>query len=447
MLSREEALSINIQNLKRVHFIGIVSGFNSFCANYLLERNIKVTASEINQNNKEAQDWIKKGVLYPGGHNAQYITNDIDLVVFPNGPIPGNPECEETERKAIPAITVGQMLGIISKNFKVIAVAGTHGKTTTSALIVWLLYKKYGIKSNFVIGDKILQWNQSWNYNKNSKYLVIEACEYKKQFLDRAPSPYISVITNIELDHTDFYHSQEEYNIAFSEFISNSKNVVIDTESINVKEVLKKSNNAFKITDIKDIRDKYLNVKSPLIGNHNRENVLKACGVAEILDIPPSFGEFPGVESRFEYKGNTKNGMKIFSDYAHNPQKIEACLQGAKEGFPSKRIILVWEPHSYERTNTFKQQFSESLEIADIVMIPDIFAPVREQEQYKDIISAESFVQYLKERHPEQEILYSKDFQKTSELLLDSEYDNKYIAILASAGNLKDIIPMLNLTQ
>jgi UDP-N-acetylmuramate-alanine ligase len=89
MLSREKAFSINIQNLKKVHFIGIISAFDSFCAEYLLEKGVKITASEIKQDNKEAQDWIKRGVLYPGGHDAKYITNDVDLVVFPNGPIPG----------------------------------------------------------------------------------------------------------------------------------------------------------------------------------------------------------------------------------------------------------------------------------------------------------------------------------------------------------------------
>jgi UDP-N-acetylmuramate--alanine ligase len=224
MLKREDALNIDLDSLRKVHFIGITSAFDSFCAEYLLNLGKYVTASEFHQELPEAKEWRERGILYEGGHSATYITNDLDLVVFPNGPIPGNPECEETERKNIPAITVGQMLGIISKNFKVIAIAGTHGKTTTSALTVWLLYKGLGIKPNFVIGDKILNWNQSWNYNKDSEYLVVEACEYKKQFLDRAPNPYISVLTNVELDHTDYYHSQEEYNHAFSEFISNSKN-------------------------------------------------------------------------------------------------------------------------------------------------------------------------------------------------------------------------------
>jgi len=339
------------------------------------------------------------------------------------------------------------MLGLISKQFKVIAIAGTHGKTTTSALIVWLLYKAYGIKPNFVIGDKILNWNQSWNYNKESKYLIVEACEYKKQFLDRAPSPYIAVLTNVELDHTDFYHSQSEYNSAFSEFVSNSQNIIADLKGENIKDVIEKSNKKFNIFDLSRINEKYSSLKLPLVGKYNRENMLRACGVGEILDIEPFLEDFPGVESRFEYKGITENGMKIFLDYAHNPKKISSCLEVAKEEYTDKKVVFVWEPHSFERTYSFKEEFAKSINDADIVMIPDIFAPIREREEYKDVISAESFVEFLKERNPQKEILFTQSYEKTKELLLDRKYNDQYIAILASAGNLKDILPSLKLEK
>jgi len=447
MLSREEALNLDLNNFKKVHLIGITSAFNSFCANYLLEEGIEVTASEYNQDCKEAKGWIDRGILYPGGHSAKYITKDIDLVIFPNGPIPGNPECEETEKKGIPTITIGQLTGLISKNFKVVAIAGTHGKTTTSALVAWLFYKSLDKKPNFIIGDKILDWNQSWNYNPNSEYLVIEACEYKKQFLDRAPQSYITVITNIELDHTDFYPTQDSYNSAFSEFISNSEYVITDTSELNIVEVLKEVSSEIKVVDMNKFKDKYSNVKSSLIGEHNRENVLRACGVAEVLNIQPFFEDFPGVNSRFEYKGNTPNGMKTYSDYAHNPRKIKACLNGTREAFPDKKIVFVWEPHSYERTYTFKEDFVKSLELADIIYIPNIFAPVREQEEYKDVISTESFVEFLQGGYPKKEIIHTKTLEKTTQMLLGERFNDNYVTILASAGELRKIFPLLKLDK
>ena len=121
--------------MKKVHSIGITSGFNSFCAEYLLKLGVKVTASELNQTPGLSEKWIDRGVLYPGAyHDAKYITEDLDLVVFPNGPIPGNPECARAEELNIPSITLGQLTGLVTKEFKVIAIAGTHGKTTTHSI-------------------------------------------------------------------------------------------------------------------------------------------------------------------------------------------------------------------------------------------------------------------------------------------------------------------------
>jgi UDP-N-acetylmuramate--alanine ligase len=444
MLTKDEINNLDILSLHKIHFIGITSGFNSFCANYLISKGIKVTASEIKQDSPEAKEWVEKGVLYPGGHDAKYITDDVELVVYPNGPIPGNPECEATEAKGIRAITIAQMTGIISKNFKVIAIAGTHGKTTTSSLVVWLLYKQFGTLPNFIIGDNILNINKSWNYNPTVEYLVIEACEYKRQFLDRAPTPYISVLTNVELDHTDYYKSQEDYNSAFSEFISNtSKYVVLDSSGINIDDVIKNSNSNASIVDVQTIEEDYTDVRGNLRGNHNKENVLRVCGVAHALDIVPNIEDFPGVASRFEYKGDTANGIPVYLDYAHNPKKIMSCLQEAKEMYPNKKIVFVWQPHSFERTYSFQDEFAHSLGNADIILIPNIFAPTREQDQFKDLITAESFVAYLKEKNSDKEISYTKDFENTANIINNEKYNDEYVCVLASAGDLKEILSML----
>jgi len=440
---------ININNLKKVHFIGITSAFNAFCANYLLGRGITVTASENNQSLEDAKEWIKRGVLYPGKHSGKYITDDLDLVVFPTAPMPGNPECLVAEKKKLPIIDLPKLVGIIGSEFKIIAIAGTHGKTTTSAITIWLLYKAFGELPNFMIGDHILGINKSWNYNPNSEYLVIEACEYKKQFLDRAPNPYISVITNIELDHTDYYKSQQEYNDAFVEFLSNTqKAVIIDLKGENVGEVLGKlENKNLEILDINNFKNKYAEVTAGLRGEYNKQNVLRACGVAEYLNIDVNIEDFPGVSSRFEFKGNTVNGMPVYLDYAHNPTKVKACLRATRESFKGKKIIFVWQPHSFERTYSFKEQFGNSLGDADIVYLPNIFTPSREENRYKELISEKEFVDFLKSKYPEKEILYTKNFDETSSLLLNEAYNQEYVCILASAGDLYKILPSLNLNK
>jgi len=439
---------IDISNLKNVHFIGIASGFSSFCANYLINKGVKVTASEINQESESAKEWIKRGVLYEGGHDSKYITDDLDLVVYPNGPIPGNPEYEETERKGIKSIILPKLVGEIGRDFKVIAIAGTHGKTTTSALTVWVLYKALGYLPNFIIGDNILGINKSWNYNEESEYLVIEACEYKRQFLDRAPAPYISVITNIEIDHTDYYKNQDDYNSAFSEFLSNTVGtIIIDRNGSNVEDVLKNVKGNAKIMDCAEFREECSCVEANLIGDYNKENILRALCVGKVLGFNVDMKDFPGVASRMEYLGKTKNGMPLYMDYAHNPKKIKSCLEGVKSCFPEKKILLVWQPHSYERTYTFKDQFAESISDLDTLYIPNIFSPGRESESDRKLIDVDSFVDILQKKNPEKEILNTVSFENTAEMINEKRFDNTWVGILASAGDLKKILNFIDLSK
>ncbi|MDD3474865.1 MAG: Mur ligase family protein [Candidatus Dojkabacteria bacterium] len=442
MLTKEEVENIKLEDLQRVHMIGITSGISSFVATYLLNLGVKLTASEVNQDNHVAKDWIEKGVLYAGRHDSKYITEDIDLVVFPNGPIPGNPECEKAEKLGLSTVTMGQILGLVSKRFKTIAIAGTHGKTTTSALITWLLYKEFRELPNFVIGDEILEINKSFNFNPYSEYLVLEACEYKRQFLDRAPKPYISVITNIELDHTDYYKDQEDYNSAFREFLENTElEIIYDSRGENIEQVLKDIE--IKKLDCKEIEAMYEDVTAGLFGDYNKENVLRACGVANILGIFADIEDFPGVASRFQYIGEMENGNPIYLDYAHNPKKVKSCLRAAKERFPNKKIVFIWQPHSIERSLTFENDFAKSLDDADLVLIPNIYAPLRERTLYQNKLSDKQFVKYLKEADPKKDIKYTKNFQNTAKEL--SKLGKDHVLVFASAGDLKDIFKLMDI--
>jgi UDP-N-acetylmuramate--alanine ligase len=422
--------------------IGIVSGAHELVATYLFNLGIDLTASEINQDNDVAKKWIDRGVLYKDGHNSQYISDELDLVILPNGPIPGNPEYEKAKELGLKVAKLPQILGLITSNFQTIAVAGTHGKTTTTALIIWMLYKEYRELPNFLIGGNIQGIEKEFNFNANSRYFVIEACEYKRQFLGRAPKPYITAITNVDFDHTDYYKDQEDYNSAFKEFISNTQfATVIDSRGTNIKDIVKDLD--VRVIDCKDIESLYKDVTAGLVGKHNEENVLRACGVANALGIFPDIEDYPGVKSRFEYIGKTTHGSKVFLDYAHNPKKIRACLQGTKEQFPDKKIVLIWQPHSFERCISFKEDFSKSLNGADVVMIPNIYAPIREPKKYREKLSDEEFVHYLKEKNKEKDIRYTKSFDHTAEQL--EEFGKDDILIFASAGDLKDIFKLMEI--
>lgn len=444
MLSKNEVKTLRLEDLKKVHIIGIVSGFHAFVATHLLNMGIDVKASEATQDNDIAKLWIERGVLYKGGHDANYITNELDLVIVPNGVIPGNPECEQAELLDIPMITLPEILGLITRNYKTIAVAGTHGKTTTSAVMVWMLYKEYGELPNFVIGDEILDINKTYHINNHSEYLVIESCEYKRQFLDRVPNPYISVITNVELDHLDYFKNQEDYNDAFREFISNTRyKAVIDSRKENVMDVLGDTD----YIDCKDIEGMYEGITAGLHGAFNHENVMRVCATANILGIFPDIEDFPGVASRFQYIGRTKEGNDVYLDYAHNPQKIQNCLKDAKEIYADRKIVFVWQPHSLKRSVSFKKEFAESLDDADVVLLPNIFLPLREAEIYikdenKKKMTDKEFVEFLR-KESGKDVRYTGNFENTVEEL--KQFGKEYVFVFASAGDLKDIFKLMDI--
>jgi UDP-N-acetylmuramate--alanine ligase len=187
----------------------------------------------------------------------------------------------------------------------------------------------------------------------------------------------------------------------------------------------------------------YEGVTAGLYGDYNRENVLRACGVANLLGIFPDIEDFPGVASRFEYIGKNDKGSEIYLDYAHNPKKVRSCLQAAKERFGDKKIVFVWQPHSIERSLSFKDEFASSIDDADVVLIPNIYAPIREQELYRGKISDEEFVEYLREHNQDKDIRYTKTFDNTSEQL--KEFSEDSVLIFASAGDLKDIFKLMDI--
>jgi len=345
-------------------------------------------------------------------------------------------------------------LGEITKDYKTIAVAGTHGKTTTTAAIVWVL-ESLGQRPSFVLGgndDLIIGMAKSWSYRTDAQYFVVEACEYKRQFLDRAPSPYISVITHIGLDHTDYYKDQDDYNNAFVEFIGNTqKAVVLDGRGVNERRVLESLTGFSRtVVDVSNYRGTVFPIKTKIKGVHNQENLLRAflaciqTGIDE-KDVLNALAQFPGVTSRFEPVGLTPNGNSVIKDYAHNPEKVSACLATAKQEYPDKKVIFIFQPHSYERTAHFKDEYAHAISNADVVVVPNIYAPAREKDEYGNLIDAKGFVDYLLQKNANKPIFYTIDFARTLAELkkIDALEKGSAVFVLASAGDLFKIVPDL----
>lgn len=263
-----------------------------------------------------------------------------------------------------------EVLGVISKEKFTIAVSGTHGKTTATAMIAKIMMDA-GLDPTVIIGSFLLDAERTQNKNTErtrtnfiagkSDYLVVEACEYRRSFLNLTPK--ILVITNIDADHLDYYKDLDDIKNAFAELAAKLPKdgvLVNDFEGVALPE-------GFRL-------------KIP--GRHNISNAKAALAVARALKIPDedalkSLSEFSGTWRRFEYRGKSENGALVYDDYGHHPREIEATLQGARELFPKEKIVVVFQPHLYSRTKDHLAGFGKCFALADEAVLLPIY-PARE---------------------------------------------------------------------
>jgi len=235
------------------------------------------------------------------------------------------------------------------KDLKLIAIAGTHGKTTTTGMMVWLL-KQLGIAESYSVGTT-LTFGPSGKFDPKSNYFIYECDEYDRNFLNF--SPYLSLITSIDYDHPDTYPTEAEYTAAFKQFIGQSQHTIMwqsDAEYIDAGE-----DNTWVLDET---------LRLPLAGEHNRRNatlVTKAAeylGLAKSEEVAVALGEFPGTDRRFERLGDN-----LYSDYGHHPKEIEATLQLARE--LSDHVVLVYQPHQNRRQTRIRKDYKDQFELAD----------------------------------------------------------------------------------
>lgn len=348
---------MNIFNFKKYHFIGIGGIGVSAIARMLFLQGKIVTGSD-NGQSEITEDLKKLGIKVFIGQKAENLEKDVEMVIYSVAIEENNPEIVEAKRRGLVCLSNPQMLGELSKEMFTIAVSGTHGKTTTTAMLGHIM-KKAGLDPTVIVGSKILGENSNFIAGK-SKYLVVEACEYKRSFLNLSPS--ILVITNIEADHLDYYENLEDIKSAFKE----------------LEQKVPKDGFIVKEEDYKKVKTGFDLLVS---GKHNILDAQAAIKTAELLGIPQKkskefLKDFKGTWRRLEYKGkeNNKNDGNIFyDDYAHHPTEVKASLLALREKYPEREIVCVFEPHQQSRTKLFFNDFVEALKLADRVFIAPIF--------------------------------------------------------------------------
>lgn len=366
----------DFSKLKRVHFIGIGGIGISAIARMLHLEGKHITGSD-RSHSEVTHELEKLGIHIDIGQRADNVDKKTDLVIYTVAISDDNPELVHARELGIECITYPQALGIISAQKYTLAVSGTHGKTTTTAMIAKVLMDA-GLEPTVVVGSFLKDVKSNFVAGKGM-YLVAEACEYKRSFLNL--SPKILVITNIDDDHLDYYKDIEDIKSAFVEIVEKIPKdgyLVCDREQPHIADVARKAR--CTVIDYELFSNMNLNLKVP--GDHNLANAAAVLAVADVLGLSRKSAEkslenFSGTWRRFEFKGKAKTGGLIYDDYGHHPTEIKATLKGARALFPDKRITVLFQPHLFSRTKQHLEDFSKAFVDADNVILAPIY-PARE---------------------------------------------------------------------
>ena len=384
-------------------------------AELLARRGVNVTGCDANPG--MIDDLVSLGIKVLKGHNPIHVEGVRELIVT-SAMNRSHPEIVRARELGIPVTRRAEALARAVEHGKVIGVAGTHGKTTTTVMTTAALAAA-GLKPTGIAGGRVGEWNGNLQYQGHDLF-VVEADEYDRSFLTLSPA--IAVVTNIEADHLDIYRDLEDISSSFAHFVRGAAAIVLcdddpGAHSLDLPpsaEVIR-----YGLTS-RDARLLARNVKVQgsgthfaveydgdllgdiqlrVPGNHNIRNSLAAIGVGLSLgvsfdDMRAGLAGFGGVDRRFQRLCEIA-GVTIIDDYAHHPTEINATLQAARVSYPGKRIVAAFQPHLYSRTRDFASEFGNALANADSVFLTDIY-PAREQPI--DGVSSDLIASVLRDR-------------------------------------------------
>ena len=453
--------------MTHVHFIGIGGSGLSAIARLLLESGYIVSGSDRTLT-PFAEEVRKAGATVYIGHHPRNL-KDVDWVVRSSAITDDNPEVRAAKRTGIPVFKRADFLGRLMEDKTGIAIAGTHGKTTTTAMTAWVL-SELGRDPSFIVGGVVNNFGANAHAGKG-KVFVIEADEYDNMFLGLKPQ--IAVVTSIEHDHPDFFLTLKSIYMAFEKFVdllpadgtlivcaedpgaaaliphvrNEGRNVVsygvqadmtINTPLwVQARDVQPNERGGFDFVATTNLASKTsasVRVSLQIPGEHNVRNALAVLAIIGVLGLSrkktaQALGEFTGTGRRFELRGQV-NGISLFDDYAHHPTEIKATLSGARARFPEKRIWAVWQPHTYSRTQAFFLDFARAFKDANEVIVTEVYA-AREPQQ--DFTSAEvvSAMPHLSAR-------YIKTLPEVTDYLL-AHLQSGDVVLVLSAGDADQI--------
>ena len=403
--------------MEHVHLIGIGGTGLSAIARVLLERGYRVTGSDLIFS-PLAEALERAGAEVYTGHRAEQVQG-ADIVVRSSAVPDENAEVQSALNAGIPVLKRAEFLDCLTRDDRVVAVAGSHGKTTTTAMLAWVLMK-LDQDPSFIIGGVVENLHTNARSGEGSIF-VIEADEYDEMFLGLHPE--IAVVTNVEYDHPDYYPTPEAFKGAFQDFVGNltpggtlilcaedagavslRHDITLDQDvffygfdspdfNYMARNLRKQEDGSYHYDlytgdiTVDLIEDVHLGIP----GKHNVLNSLAALAVVDQLDLSlekaiAALADFKGSGRRFDIRGEF-SGVVIIDDYAHHPTEIKATIETARDRYPDGGIWVVWQPHTFSRTMTLLDRFSTAFNGADHVLITDVY-PSREERPADFSISA-----------------------------------------------------------
>jgi len=402
-----------MEKVNKYHFIGIGGIGMSALARILLDKNITVSGSDISSG--EAIDQlVKQGAAIHKGHSEAHVSAG-DTIVFNSQIQKNNPEYLAALKLKCPMLHRSELLAHLMGGQQMLAVTGTHGKTTTSSLLTTVLIEA-GLDPTFAVGGFISGLNGKWG---KGNLCVAEADESDGTFLNYLPEG--AILTNVEADHLDFYQNTEALKQAFQAFFDKVKNerwLFYCGDDPLLRQIAKnrgcsygfEPHNALRIEHYRqsgwisqfdlNVEGKlYSDIKFALVGEHNAHNAAAVFGLClrlgvDAMVIRKAFEHFPGVGRRAEKRGE-KGGVLFLDDYGHHPTEVKATLRAVKNAVQERRLVVFFQPHRYTRTRDFMQEFSTAFEWADKLYVTDIYSAF---EQPIEGVSAQLLVEMIKKK-------------------------------------------------
>jgi len=417
-------------NKPNVHFIGIGGIGTSALARWFLSYGYNVSGSDISYS-EIISDLRRRGIRVFIGHRAKNLSRNANLAIFSAAVPANNPERQKAAQMGIPAESYAEAVGELTKKYKTIAVAGAHGKSTTTALLSLALISA-GLDPTVIIGTKLKEFGNSNFKNGRGGYLVLEADEYQQSFLNY--SPIAAIILNIDAEHLDFYKNLTNIKKTFLKFIESIRPNGILVVNKDDKNIFNLKNRIEKIGKKRNLEIRWYSRHSPALadlrrvikipGEHNASNALAVYALAKTLkikdkDIFNALSRYQGAWRRMEYRGelriknlgyrnkktretssilNPKFSIPVYDDYAHHPTEIKATLSGIAQKWPKMPLICIFQPHQAKRLSLLFKDFVRAFNKANALVLLPVYQVQGRDQCLSQNVNSNKLAQAIKKR-------------------------------------------------